>query len=76
MFHKNKHMTTQWVFEEVKTITERNIRLLKDKFGGLSEQLSLVLGFNGLIPVAIGYYLLSLVGAPMGRRGMSSRIPS
>lgn len=31
-------MTTQWVFNEVRTITDRNIRLLKDKFGGLSEQ--------------------------------------
>jgi hypothetical protein len=31
-------MTTQWVFNEVRTITERNIRLLKEKFGGLSEQ--------------------------------------
>jgi spermidine synthase len=29
--------------------------------GGLSEQLSLVLGFNYLLFVAIGYYLLSLV---------------
>ena len=29
--------------------------------GGLSEPLSLVLGFNALIAVAIGYYALSLV---------------
>ena len=29
--------------------------------GGLSEQLSLVLGFNYLLLVAAGYYLLSLV---------------
>jgi hypothetical protein len=32
--------------------------------GGLSEQLSLVLGFNYLILVAIAYYLLSLVLRP------------
>lgn len=31
-------MTTQWVLNEVATITERNIQLLKDKFGGMSEQ--------------------------------------
>lgn len=36
--------------------------------GGLSEQLSLVIGFNGLIPVAIGYYLLSLVLRPRNAR--------
>jgi hypothetical protein len=29
--------------------------------GGLSEQLSLVLGFNYLLLVAVGYYVLSLV---------------
>jgi hypothetical protein len=32
--------------------------------GGLSEQLSLVLGFNYLLLVALGYYLLSLVLRP------------
>ena len=32
--------------------------------GGLSEPLSLLLGFNALIAVAIAYYLLSLVGRP------------
>jgi len=32
--------------------------------GGLSEPLSLVLGFNALIAVAIGYYALSLVARP------------
>jgi SAM-dependent methyltransferase len=32
--------------------------------GGLSEQLSLVTGFNYLILVALGYYLLSLVTTP------------
>jgi len=30
-------MTTQWVLDEVATITERNIQLLKQKFSGLSE---------------------------------------
>jgi len=34
--------------------------------GGLSEQLSLVLGFNYLILVAVAYYLLSLVLRPRG----------
>jgi hypothetical protein len=34
--------------------------------GGLSEQLSLVVGFNYLILIAIGYYLLSLA-APLAR---------
>jgi hypothetical protein len=34
--------------------------------GGLSEQLSLVVGFNYLILVAIAYYLLSLVLRPRG----------
>jgi SAM-dependent methyltransferase len=34
--------------------------------GGLSEQLSLVMGFNYLILVAIAYYLLSLVFRPRG----------
>jgi hypothetical protein len=32
--------------------------------GGLSEQLSLVLGFNLLLAVAIAYYLLSLALRP------------
>lgn len=31
-----KRMTTQWLFNEVATITERNIQLLKGKFGSLS----------------------------------------
>lgn len=31
-------MTTQWVLNEVATITERNIQLLKEKFAGCSEQ--------------------------------------
>jgi SAM-dependent methyltransferase len=31
--------------------------------GGLSEQLSLVLGFNQLLLVAVAFYLLSLIGA-------------
>ncbi len=36
--------------------------------GGLSEQLSLVVGFNYLLLVAVGYYLLSLAsGALFGR---------
>jgi hypothetical protein len=30
-------MTTQWVFNEVRSITERNIQLLTQKFAGLSE---------------------------------------
>jgi hypothetical protein len=30
-------MTTQWVFNEVRSITERNIQLLRQKFAGLSE---------------------------------------
>ena len=34
--------------------------------GGLSEQLSLVLGFNYLVLVAVAYYLLSLVLRPRG----------
>ena len=34
--------------------------------GGLSEQLSLVLGFNHLLLVAAGYYLLSLALRPRG----------
>jgi len=33
-----KAMTTQWVFDEVAAITERNIQLLKQKFSGLSDQ--------------------------------------
>jgi hypothetical protein len=32
--------------------------------GGLSEQLSLVLGFNSLVLVALAYYVLSLVLRP------------
>jgi hypothetical protein len=32
--------------------------------GGLSEHLSLVLGFNHLLLVAVAAYLLSLLGAP------------
>ena len=32
--------------------------------GGLSEQLSLVLGFNYLLLVAVAYYLLSLALRP------------
>ncbi|MFY7991538.1 MAG: DinB family protein [Fluviicola sp.] len=32
-----KRMTTQWLFTEVATITERNIQLLKGKFSSLSE---------------------------------------
>jgi hypothetical protein len=35
--------------------------------GGLSEQLSLVLGFNYLLLVALAYYLLSLVLRPRVR---------
>ena len=34
--------------------------------GGLSEQLSLVLGFNYLLLVALGYYVLSLLLRPRG----------
>jgi hypothetical protein len=34
--------------------------------GGLSEQLSLVIGFNYLLLLAIGYYLLSAVFRPRG----------
>lgn len=30
-------MTTQWVLDEVATITERNIQLLKHKFSGMSQ---------------------------------------
>jgi len=40
--------------------------------GGLSEQLSLVVGFNYLILIAIGYYLLSLA-APLPRARLGSR---
>jgi len=32
-----KRMTTHWLFNEVATITERNIQLLKGKFGSLSK---------------------------------------
>jgi hypothetical protein len=35
--------------------------------GGLSENLSLVVGFNGLLMIACGYYLLSALLAPRGR---------
>ena len=35
--------------------------------GGLSEQLSLVVGFNYLIFVAVGYYLLSLLPSRMAK---------
>ncbi len=35
--------------------------------GGLSENLSLVVGFNGLLMIACLYYLLSMVLAPRGR---------
>ena len=31
-------MTTQWVLSEVRTITERNIQVLKQRIGGLSEK--------------------------------------
>lgn len=31
-------MTTQWVFNEVRSITERNILILKQKMSGLSDQ--------------------------------------
>jgi hypothetical protein len=34
--------------------------------GGLSEHLSLVFGFNYLLLVAAGYYLLSLAFQPRG----------
>ena len=34
--------------------------------GGLSEQLSLVLGFSHLLLVALAYYLLSLALRPRG----------
>jgi hypothetical protein len=36
--------------------------------GGLSENLSLVLGFNHLLWIAIGYYLLSASLSPKGVR--------
>jgi len=36
--------------------------------GGLSENLSLVLGFNHLLWIAIGYYLLSAILSPKGVR--------
>ena len=36
--------------------------------GGLSENLSLVLGFNHLLWVAIGYYVLSALLRPRGSR--------
>ncbi|MNK09049.1 DinB superfamily protein [compost metagenome] len=32
-----RHMTTQWVFNEVATITEKNIQHLKSKFSNYSE---------------------------------------
>jgi hypothetical protein len=35
--------------------------------GGLSENFSLILGFNYLLAIAIGFYLLSAV---LGRRGL------
>jgi hypothetical protein len=35
-------------------------------FGGLSERLSLVTGFNYLILVSLAYYVLSLVLRPRG----------
>jgi hypothetical protein len=37
--------------------------------GGLSEYLSLVVGFNGLLLVACGYYLLSALLAPRSTAG-------
>jgi spermidine synthase len=40
--------------------------------GGLSEQLSLIIGFNYLLLVAIGYYLLSWV---LKRRGSGEAMP-
>lgn len=37
--YQNKtRMATQWVFTEVKTVTERNLQVLKRKIAGLSEQ--------------------------------------
>jgi hypothetical protein len=33
----SRHMTTQWVFNEVATITEKNIQHLKSKFSNYSE---------------------------------------
>ena len=41
--------------------------------GGLSEYLSLIIGFNGLIGVAIGYYAFSALGA-LGRGIPARRI--
>jgi hypothetical protein len=38
-----------------------------DVLGGLSEYLSLVVGFNGLVLIACGYYLLSALLAPERR---------
>jgi hypothetical protein len=37
--------------------------------GGLSEQLSLVVGFNHLLLLALGYYALSLAVRPRSAGG-------
>ena len=42
--------------------------------GGLSENLSLVLGFNHLLLVAIAYYVLSALLGPR-RQGVRPEIP-
>lgn len=31
-------MTTQWVFNEIATITERNVRMIREKFNSLNEK--------------------------------------
>jgi spermidine synthase len=43
--------------------------------GGLSEYLTLVVGFRGLLLVACGYYLLSALLAPRRSLGPSASIP-
>lgn len=37
-YQNTTRMTTQWVLSEVRSITERNIQVLKQKMAGLSEQ--------------------------------------
>jgi hypothetical protein len=44
--------------------------------GGLSEQLSLVIGFNYLLLIAVGYYLLSSVLGPRLRRASAGSVPA
>jgi hypothetical protein len=44
--------------------------------GGLSEQLSLVIGFNYLLLVAVAYYVLSSVLGPRVKRTALEEVPA